>query len=214
MMKKKPKRSGTPKLLAASSRRLLWLLPAVWLNLVPVTTLAATQSVEIGRFTSAGTISLQLPKFQEQFADGTRIAEITVTEYDGNRVVRRKGYSASGDCRVEITPIMNSSGQTISSIFVAPAGTRVFFVKAIPVTLFSCSDDGRCSELVGVGVPDGPQTLSAKCDQTELSDNRCQCHITTTDSTETQVGADDFCHSGLENLWSHLSDWIRLRYIK
>lgn len=87
----KPKRSGTLKLLATSSRRLLWLLPAVWLNLVPVTTFAATQSVEIGRFTSAGTISLQLPKFHEQFADGTRIAEITVTEYDGNRVVSAKG---------------------------------------------------------------------------------------------------------------------------
>jgi len=91
MMKMKPKRSGTLKLLATSSRRLLWLLPAVWLNLVPVTTFAATQSVEIGRFTSAGTISLQLPKFHEQFADGTRIAEITVTEYDGNRVVSAKG---------------------------------------------------------------------------------------------------------------------------
>ena len=119
-----------------------------------MTTLAATQSVEIGRFTSAGTISLQLPKFQEQFADGTRIAEITVTEYNGNRVVKRKGYSASGDCRTEITPIMNSSGQIIPSTFVAPAGTRVFFLTPIEVDLLRCSDDG-CSDKVALLPPMG-----------------------------------------------------------
>jgi len=33
---------------------------------------------------------------------------------------------------------MNSSGQTIPSTSVAPAGTRVFFSKAILVTLVYC----------------------------------------------------------------------------
>ena len=60
----------------ASSHFLL----AAMLNPAAVPTSAATQRVEIGRFTSAGTIALQLPKFHEQFADGTRISEITVAE--------------------------------------------------------------------------------------------------------------------------------------
>ena len=68
-MKKVIVRSGTLELLAASTRCFLWLLAAVSLNLVPFTTFAATQPVEIGKFTSAGTITLQLPKFHEQFAD-------------------------------------------------------------------------------------------------------------------------------------------------
>ena len=205
----KPRRSGTHKLLTASTRRLLWLLPAVWLNLVPVTTLAATQSVEIGRFTSAGTISLQLPKFHEQFADGTRIAEITVTEYNGNRVVKRKGYSASGDCRVEIAPIMNSSGQTIPSTFVAPAGTRVFLLTPIEVDLLRCSDDG-CIDKVALLPPAG--AYRGQCDQTELSGNRCRCHIIGENALFGNEG--DWCNSYLEHIWSTLSDWIRLRYIK
>lgn len=215
-MKKALVRSGTPQLVAASTRRLLRLLPAVLLNVVPVTTFAATQSVEIGKFTSAGTITLQLQKFHEQFADGTRIAEITVTEYDGNRVVKRKEYSASGDCRAEIAPIMNSSGQIIPSTFVASAGTRVFLPTLIPVTRLTCSDDG-CSDLAGVDALDGHETLSAKCDQTELSDNRCQCHVKTTESAETGLydyEGDDLCSSWLEDILSPVSDWIRLRYIQ
>lgn len=57
-MKKVIVRSGTLELLAASTRCFLWLLAAVSLNLVPFTTFAATKPVEIGKFTSAGTITL------------------------------------------------------------------------------------------------------------------------------------------------------------
>ena len=134
--------------LAANLPRLHWLLLAVLLNLVAMPVFAATQLVEIGRYTSTGTIALQLPKFQEQFADGIRISEIKVAEHNGNLVVKRKGYSASGDCRTEIAPIMNSSGQIIPSTSVTSVGTRVFFTRAIKADLLRCSDDG-CQDLEG-----------------------------------------------------------------
>jgi hypothetical protein len=145
-------------LLAANLPRLHWLLLAVLINSAAMSVFAATQLVEIGRYTSTGTIALQLPKFQEQFADGTRISEIKVAEYNGNLVVKRKGYSASGDCRTEIAPIMDSSGKIIPSTSVTTVGTRIFFTKAIKVDLLRCSDDG-CHELEGVDGLNGVETL-------------------------------------------------------
>ena len=190
-------------------------LVGAMLNPAAVPTSAATQRVEIGRFTSAGTVTLQLPKFHEQFADGTRISEITVAEYNGQRVVRRKGYSASGNCRVESTPIMTSNGQAIPSQVAAPAGTPVYLPVLIRVAVTGCSDSG-CRDLAGVDALGGHETIRAWCDQTELSDNLCRCHVDTTESVDTKLFESSLvtCRSSLGPLTSaQVSEWVRFQYI-
>jgi hypothetical protein len=176
---------------------------------------AASQLVEVGRFTSAGTIALQLPKFHEQLADGTRISEITVTDHDGYRVVRRKGYTASGHCRTESARLVTANGQAILSTAVAPLATPVFLTPVISVILSGCSDSG-CRRLAGVDGLDGHETLRAWCDQTALSDNGCGCHVVTTESVETQLANDSLglCKSLVDRFIPYqVSEWIRFRYI-
>jgi hypothetical protein len=177
--------------------------------------LAANQLVEVGRFTSAGTIALQLPKFHEQLADGTRISEITVVDDDGYRVVRRKGYTASGQCRMESARVVTANGQAILSTVVAPVGTPVFLPPLIRVIAAGCNDNG-CRKLEGVDGLGGHETLRAWCDRTELSDSRCSCHVVTTESVDTQLASDSLglCASLLDRVLSYqVSEWIRFRYI-
>ena len=57
-----------------------------WPHLAAEQTFSANQWVEIGQFTPTGTVALQLSKFQEQFADGTGITEITIAEYRWSRM--------------------------------------------------------------------------------------------------------------------------------
>jgi len=204
--------SGTPKT-SGTHRGCLWLLVAVLLSVAASPIFAATQHAEIGKFTASGTITLQLAKFQEQFADGTKIAEITVTDYNGNRVVKRKGYSASGDCRVEMAPIANSAGQVIQNASVAPAGTRVYLFSVHPVAVLSCQDDG-CHALKNVVLLGDPPLQSAKCDVTALSDNLCWCHLNDGTGDHLVNNFGDFCNSFLETILSPLSDWIRLQNIQ
>ena len=191
------------------------ILLAALLALGAVPALAANQRVEVGQFTSSGTIALQLPKFHEQFADGTKIAEITVADFNGYRVVSRKGYAASGACRIETAPIMTGDGQPIPSHFVAAAGTRVFLPTLISVTLSGCVDN-RCGDLAGVDGLGGHETLRAWCDRTELSDNVCRCHVVTTEAVGIQLAdnALGLCTSWLDRLTSaQVSEWIRFRYV-
>ena len=191
------------------------ILSAALLALGAVPALAANQRVEVGQFTSSGTIALQLPKFHEQFADGTKIAEITVADFNGYRVVSRKGYAASGACRIETAPITTGDGQPIPSHFVAAAGTRVFLPTLISVTLSGCVDN-RCGDLVGVDGLGGHETLRAWCDRTELSDNACRCHVVTTEAVGIQLAdnALGLCTSWLDRLTSaQVSEWIRFRYV-
>lgn len=188
---------------------------AVVINLAAVPAFAAAQLVEVGHFTSAGTITLQLLKFHEQFADGTRIAEITVAEHNGQRVVNRKGYSASGDCRIESAPLLTSNGQLIPRHLVAPAGTRVYLPELIKAWLIGCADDG-CRALEGVDFL-GHETISARCDQTTLSENRCGCHVVTTETVGTVLfgNGTELCKGSLDRLISaQVSEWIRFRYIE
>ena len=176
---------------------------------------AANQPVEVGRFTATGTIALQLPKFHEQLADGTRIAEITVGDVDGYRVVSRKGYAASGACRIESTPIVTGDGQPIPSHVVAAAGTRVFLPALFKVALTGCVDN-RCSSLVGVDGFDGHETLRAWCDRTELSEDLCKCHVVTTESVDIRIANYplDLCTAGLDRVTSvQVSEWVRFRYV-
>ena len=180
------------------------------LSMAASSTFAATQRAEIGKFTASGTITLQLAKFQEQFTDGTKITEVTVTNYNGTRVVKRKGYAASGDCRVEMAPIADSAGQIIQSASIAPAGTRVYLFSVYPVSLLECEDDG-CHALKNVGTP---PLQSAKCDVTELSDNRCWCHLNDGTGVHLVHNFGDFCNSFLETLLSPLGNWIRFQYIQ
>ena len=200
--------------------RRIVLLPAIvlaaLLDFGATHTLAANQSVEIGRFTSSGTIALQLEKFHEQFGDGTRISEITVGDYNGYRVVRRKGNSASGECRVEMAPLMTGNGEAILSGSAVAAGTRVFLPGLLKVTLTGCSNN-LCSSLAGVDGLGGHETLRAWCDQTVLSENRCRCHVVTTESPDIELAEDrgNLCTSWLDRLISaHVSEWVRFRYIE
>ena len=188
---------------------------AALLDLGATHTLAANQSVEIGRVTSSGTIALQLEKFHEQFGDGTRIAEITVGDYNGYRVVRRKGNSASGECRVERAPLMTGNGEAIlSGSPWQPVGG--FLPGLIKVTLTGCSNN-LCSSLAGADGLGGHETLRAWCDQTVLSENRCRCHVVTTESPGHRAREDpgNLCTSWLDRLISaHVSEWVRFRYIE
>jgi len=191
------------------------ILSAALLALGAAPAVAANQKVEVGQFTSSGTIALQLPKFHEQFADGTKIAEITVADFNGYRVVSRKGYAASGACRIETAPITTGDGQPIPSHFVAAAGTRVFLPTLISVTLSGCVDN-RCGDLAGVDGLGGHETLRAWCDRTELSDNICRCHVVTTEAVGIQLAdnALGLCTSWLDRLTSaQVSEWIRFRYV-
>ena len=191
------------------------ILSAALLALGAVPARAATQRVEVGQFTSSGTIALQLPKFHEQLADGTRIAEITVADLNGYRVIRRKGYAASGECRIESAPITTADGQPISSQFAAAAGTRVFLPALFRVALTGCVDN-RCGDLVGVDGLGGHETLRAWCDRTELSEDLCKCHVVTTESVDIKIANYplDLCTSGLDRVTSvQVSEWVRFRYV-
>ncbi len=115
------------------------LLLAAMLNPAAVSPRAATQRVEIGQFTSAGRIALQLEKFHEQFADGTRIAEITLADDNGYSVVRRKGYSASGELPRREPPVHDwVTAKPCRANFVAPAGTPVFVPTLLRVMRTAC----------------------------------------------------------------------------
>jgi hypothetical protein len=171
-MQKVLARFAPQRLFAPPSDYVLRLLLVVLVNFTAAPTFATAQQVEIGKFALDGTVDLELRKFHQKFADGTRIAEITVTDHNGNRVVKRKGYSARSNCRIEIAPILSSTGDIIPSTSVASAGTPVFFGTLTPVTVFYCSDDHRrCALLKKLG------NQAAYCDQTDASGNKCKCHV-------------------------------------
>jgi hypothetical protein len=178
-------------------------------------TFAATQRAEIGRFTASGTIALQWAKFQKQLADGTKIAEISVTDYQGTPVVKRKWYGASGDCRVEMAPMANSAGQILPSGFVAPAGTPVYLFSVHPVSLLACEDEeGWCHALKNVHPLGAPPAISAKCDVTEASENRCWCHVNVGLGPEPINDGLDYCTSFLDTVWDDLIAWIKSDYLQ
>jgi hypothetical protein len=199
---------------APPSKYILSVLLAALLNFA-APTFATAQLVEIGKFSSEGTVHLQLPKFHQNFADGTRIIEITVTEYNGNRVVKRKGDAASNGCRIEVAPILKSTGGVIPSAFVAPAGTPVFFGGTfVPVTAFYCRDDHRRCALLKNAVPVGyPPNQSAHCDQTDASDNKCKCHVVPAAGGIT-IPSVDFCNSYWEQVSSPTIEWVRSHYFQ
>jgi len=169
---------------------------------------AADQRAQIGKFTTKQTIELDLAKFQNKFSDGQPITDIRVADYEGYMVVRRKGYSQDGlSCLVESAQILNAAGQPIPSGFTAPPGTNVFIDNLVPVKREPCTGDGRCHMLKNVP----PGARSARCDKSDLSDNKCTCHLVN-NYGETII-IDNYCYSWLEEVMSPLSDWIRLQYI-
>ena len=168
---------------------------------------AASRRAEIGKFAGGDTIKLHMDRFQDEFGSGERIVDLRVDEDKGYVVVRRKGYTEDENCRVETARILNASGQPIPAGYVAAPGTPVFLANPVAVTRTACEGDGRCHALKNV--PPGLQT--ARCDITEVSDNKCACHID--DGTGLRTIDLDFCYSWFQQVSTVLVDWVRLQYI-
>jgi hypothetical protein len=110
---------------------------------------------------------------------------------------------------------MTSNGQAIPSQVAAPAGTPVYLPVLVRVATTGCSDSG-CRDLAGMDALGGHETIRAWCDQTELSDNLCRCHVDTTESVDTKLFESSLvtCRSSLGPLTSaQVSEWVRFQYI-
>ncbi len=173
------------------------------------TTNAADQRAQIGKFTAEQTIKLALGRFQNEHSDGQPITDIRVSDHEGYSIVRRKRYSQDGNCIVEMTRILDSSGHPIKSGFKAQENTPVFLNHLVPMLITTCMEDNhkcsRSAEIIG---------HKGACDRTELSLDKCACHVTDLVGGIRIPGpTDSFCNSVIDQMMSNLDSWIRRRFI-
>lgn len=170
---------------------------------------AADQRAEIGRFDSQGRLIIATERFHDKFPDGLRVAELKVEISNGFYFLARKGYDADGSCRKQAVQVLTSAGQPLV-VGSTSAGQSAWMFEATPISLVGCQDDG-CHALKYVVPIGSPPLQAARCDTTELSDNRCKCHLN--DGSGWRVTNGDFCNSFIETLTSPLTHWLHLRYI-
>lgn len=131
----------------------------------------------VGYYDASGEIQLVGEEFKTHFSNGQPVGEIAIRVIDGFVYVARKGYSVDGECFTEVAPLVDRYGAHITPGSDPAFCSSVYISGFFPVRLLSCKDDG-CHGLKGVGPIGGPPLVrKAFCDMTEISDNKCRCHI-------------------------------------
>lgn len=188
-----------------------WLcsIAAVWLCSTGLAS-AADLRGQVARVTDDGGIELLTNRLVDKFPDGTRVAEVYIDDSNGFLRLVRKGFKFNGDCLREVTTLYDAN-QIAVTVGSTVAGQSLFAVHATPVSFLGCNDDG-CRRLKNVVLPGDPPLVSARCDSSELSGNRCKCHLN--DGSGTVVTNGDFCNSWLEVSLLDISHWLWPQFIQ
>lgn len=165
---------------------------------------------EVGVYGSDGSIKLHVDRFQTHFADGSAVAEVDLRISNGLVHVFRKGYDQSDACRSQMILLTDEEGLAVMPGS-QPSGTRVLLEVTAETISNYCNDDG-CHALKNVVLPGEPPLVRAACDQTDLSGNRCRCHID--DGAGERLTQGDFCNSRFEISRFPLVYWIKLPWIQ
>jgi hypothetical protein len=189
-----------------------WLcsIAAVWLCSIGVASAAPDFRAQVAKVAVNGDIVLLTDRLVDEFQDGTPVAESFVDISNGFLRLVRKGYKFNGDCIREVASIYDINRIPVS-VGNTVAGQSLFVFEATMINVMACTDDG-CRDLkwvVGVGYP---PLESARCDRTELSGNKCKCHLD--DGNETTVTNGDFCNSWLEERILSIQHWVLPQFIQ
>ena len=182
---------------------------AVWLCSIGIAS-AAELRAQVARVADDGGIVLLTNRLVDKFPDGTPVAEAFVDDSNGFLRLVRKGFKFNGDCLREVTTLYDANRIPVS-VGNTVAGQPVFTVNATPVSLIGCLDDG-CRALKNVVFPGEPPLVSARCETSELSGNKCKCHLN--DGSGTVVTNGDFCNSWLEERLLSVSQWVLPQFIQ
>lgn len=188
-------------------RRVLVLL-AMGVFAFPV--LAAGQMAQIGMYDADGHIKLDKERFQTSFSRGIQVSEVRLDISIGLVHLVRQGYDEENACRTERIEVLYRDGSPVVAGMAAVAGEPVFIFSTSVINIFACLDD-KCNALKGVVIPGEPPLLSAACDRSELSGNKCSCHIN--DGTGERVTEGDFCNSAIDNMLRPTVYWVKLAYV-
>ena len=173
--------------------------------------LAGDQVAEIGVYQTDGRIKLHLQRFQTQFPNGTPVSELKLKISNGLVHLFRKGYSENEACRTEMIEVVDAEGYPVKPGAFHPAGTPVFIQSLSSTIIQSCLDDG-CHWLKNV-VPMGePPLQRASCDRTELSENKCKCHVN--DGSGDRLVEGSFCIDRFRQVVKPPVHWVKLMYIE
>lgn len=189
-----------------------WLcsIAAVWLFSTGFASAAPDLYAKVARVADNGDIVLLTNRLVDKFKDGTPVSESFVDTSSGFARLVRKGYKFNGDCIREVANLYDVNRIPVS-VGNTVAGQPVFVFESTTVNLLACTDDG-CRALRNV-VPMGEPPLEyARCDRTELSGNKCKCHLN--DGSGTTVTNGDFCNSWLEERILYIQEWVQPQYIQ
>lgn len=164
----------------------------------------------VARAGDNGEIVLLTKRLVDKFQDGTPVAEAYVDISNGFARLVRKGYRFNGDCIREVANLYDANRIPVS-VGNTVSGQSVFVFDSTTVNVLACTDDG-CRALKNV-VPIGEPPLEfARCDRSELSANKCKCHLN--DGSETTVTNGDFCNSWLEERILSIQHWVLPQFIQ
>ena len=166
---------------------------------------AADLRAQVARVADDGAIVLLTNRLVDKFPDGTLVAESFVDISNGFLRLVRKGFKFNGDCVREVISIYDANRIPVS-VGTTVAGQSLFVLDGTTLNLLACTDDG-CHALKDIG-----GLRSAKCDRTELSGNKCKCHLD--DGSGTVVSNGDFCDSWFEERVLSISQWVLAQYIQ
>lgn len=178
-----------------------WLasIAAVLLCSIGSASAAADLRAQVARVADNGEIVLLTNRLVDKFPDGTAVAEHFVDISNGFLRLVRKGYKFNGDCIREVISIYDANRIPVS-VGTTVAGQALWVLDATKLNLLGCLDDG-CHALKNIG-----GLKSAKCDRTELSGNKCKCHLD--DGSGTVVSSGDFCDSWFEERVLSIQQWV------
>jgi hypothetical protein len=188
-----------------------WLrsITAVWLCSIGFAS-AADLRAPVARVANNGNVEVLTNRLVDKFPDGTPVAEAFVDISNGYLRLVRKGFKFNGDCLREVTTLydVNRIPVLVGS---TAAGQSLWVLHESTVNLLACLDDG-CRALKNVVFPGEPPLVSARCDRTDLSGNKCKCHLN--DGTGTVVTNGDFCNSWLEERILSIQEWVLPQFIQ
>jgi len=137
---------------------------------------SAATLTEVGKYNGRGEISLNYEVLLREFPDDRPVKALKVVNNNGHLMVSRKGYGDDGTCFTEAVQLVDRCGTPLVLGSDPLMGKRVFLSSEIAVLVRACADDG-CHALINVGLPGEQMPISATCDISEISDNKCACHV-------------------------------------
>jgi len=161
----------------------------------------AAQRAEIGVVAADGNVQLFRDRFQENFPDGTAVAEVRAAISNGFLQLTRKGFDAKNACRQHVTRVVDALGQPVTSL---NPGQSLYLWEFLAVEVSDCNDSGCADDI----------PAPSKCNITEKSGNRCRCHVRGPDHEIFISPNEDLCWSLLDRIEADLSQWVRFSFIE